>query len=179
MTYPFYQAKNFTKGRSNHNPRLIIIHTMETPESAGRAKQVATWFNGKTAPQASAHYMVDDKQIVQSVLEADTAWACDDWELNQVSISIEHAGSASQTPAQWADAYSTAELSLSAKLSADIAKRWSIPLVKLTPDDILAGKAGFAGHLDITKAKKIAGGHTDPGVNFPWETYLKLIGGNK
>ena len=175
MTYPFLQAASYSKGRNNHAPRLIVIHTMETPESEGRAKQVAGWFAGKTAPQASAHYMVDDKQIVQSVLETDTAWAVDDWDLNQVSISIEHAGSASQTLAQWMDGYSKAELALSANLAADIAHRWRIPLVKLSSADILAGKAGFCGHADITIAKNIKGGHTDPGENFPWSEYLKLV----
>ena len=175
MTYPFIQAKHYTKGRGGHKPRLIVIHTMETPETESRAKQVASWFAGKTAPNASAHYMVDDKQVLQSVQEADTAWAVDDFTLNEESISIEHAGSASQTPAQWADAYSVAELKLSAKLAADIAKRNGIPIVKLTPNDVLDGKSGFVGHNDITIAKKISGGHTDPGKNFPWDQYINLI----
>jgi N-acetyl-anhydromuramyl-L-alanine amidase AmpD len=148
---------------------------METPETEGRARQVATWFAGATAPQASAHYMVDDKEVIQSVQEADTAWAVDDFPLNEASISIEHAGSASQTPAQWQDAYSQAELQLSATLAADIAKRHNIPVVHLTPEEILAGKAGFVYHADITAAKKIAGGHTDPGVNFPMTEYLSLV----
>ena len=175
MTYPFYQAVNYSKGRGGHIPRLIVIHTMETPESEGRAKQVAGWFAGKTAPQASAHYMVDDKQIVQSVSEFDTAWAVDDFALNQQSISIEHSGSASQTPAQWADTYSQAELKNSATLAAQIAARYRIPVVKLTSEDILAGKPGFCGHADITAAKKISGGHTDPGAHFPWDTYLGFV----
>lgn len=175
MTYSFYQAANYTKGRNGQTPRLIVIHTMETPESEGRAKQVAGWFSGKTAPQASAHYMVDDKMVVQSVQESDTAWAVDDWALNQVSISIEHAGIATQTTGEWFDTYSGSELLLSAQLAAEIARRWRIPSVKLTPADILAGKAGFCGHIDITEAKKISGGHTDPGVNFPWSYYLSKV----
>ena len=175
MTYPFYQAENYTKGSNGNIPHLIVVHTMETPESEGRAKQVAGWFAGKTAPQASAHYMVDDKQIVQSVSEFDTAWAVDDYTLNQQSISIEHAGSASQSAAQWEDAYSQAELALSASLASQIAARYRIPLVKLTPEEILAGKSGFCGHVDITVAKKIAGGHTDPGSDFPWTEYLAKV----
>jgi len=175
VTYPFIQARNYTKGRAGHTPRLIVIHTMETPETEGRAKQVAAWFAGTTAPQASAHYMCDDKQVIQSVLETDTAWAVDDYALNQESISIEHAGFAAQTPAQWGDGYSIAELHVSAALAADIARRNHIPLVKLSPEDVLAGKAGFCGHNDITLAKKIAGGHSDPGANFPWDAYLKAV----
>jgi len=90
ITYPFIQAKHFTAGRNGKKPKIIVIHTMETPQSEGRANQVALWFAGSSAPQASAHYMVDDKEVVQSVKEADTAWAVDDQMLNQESISIEH-----------------------------------------------------------------------------------------
>ena len=67
MTYPFVQAKHFTAGRGGHTPRMIVIHTMETPETEGRAKQVAAWFAGSTAPEASAHYCVDDKDIITSI----------------------------------------------------------------------------------------------------------------
>jgi N-acetyl-anhydromuramyl-L-alanine amidase AmpD len=119
--------------------------------------------------------MVDDAEIFQSVREEDTAWAVDDFALNQASISIEHAGAASQTSQEWQDNYSKHELATSARLAADIAKRYGIPGVKLTPADILAGKAGFCGHADITIAKKIAGGHSDPGVHFPWDLYLKQV----
>jgi N-acetyl-anhydromuramyl-L-alanine amidase AmpD len=175
IVYPFVEAKHYTKGRNGIKPRLIVIHTMETPENFGRAHQVAVWFSGANAPQASAHYMVDNEDIYQTVHEEDTAWAVDDWDLNQASISVEHAGSASQTAAQWTDAYSKAELALSARLTADIAHRWGIPAVKLSPADILAGKAGFCGHNDITVAKKIAGGHQDPGRSFPWTSYLAQV----
>ena len=175
MNIPFIGARHFTAGRGGNKPRLIVIHTMETPENNGRAYQVAQWFAGTSSPQASAHYMVDNAEVYQSVKEEDTAWAVDDFGLNQQSISIEHAGYASQSPTQWQDSYSKAELTLSAGLAAQIAARWSIPAVKLSPADILAGKSGFCGHADITAAKKIAGGHTDPGVSFPWDIYLTAV----
>jgi N-acetyl-anhydromuramyl-L-alanine amidase AmpD len=175
VTYPFIGAKHFTPGRNNNKIRLIVVHTMETPENRGRAYQVAQWFAGPSSPQASAHYMVDNAEVFQSVKDTDTAWAVDDFELNQQSISIEHAGEAAQTPADWQDAYSQAELSMSATLAAQLAKEYNIPIVKLSPADILAGKAGFCGHIDITEAKKIVGGHTDPGTNFPWTEYLAKV----
>jgi N-acetyl-anhydromuramyl-L-alanine amidase AmpD len=175
MTYPIIRSKYYTPGRNGVKPRLIVVHTMETPENRGRAFQVATWFASPSSPQASAHYCVDDAEVYNTVLEADTAWAVDDFPLNQASISIEHAGSASQTPAQWDDHYSNAELTVSAKLAAGIAKRYGIPLVKLTAADVLAGKSGFIGHVDVTTAKKVPGGHTDPGPNFPWTKYLALV----
>ena len=175
MTIPKITAAHYSKGRGGHKPRLIVIHTMETPESVGRAKQVSTWFAGHTAPQASAHYCVDDKQIYQCVDEANTAWAVDDFDLNQQSISIELAGSASQTPAQWADVYSSNQMVLVAALVADIAKRNAIPLVRVSGGDILT-KSGICGHVDITMAKHIQGGHSDPGKNYP---YAALIEGAK
>lgn len=175
MTYPIITSKHFTIGRNNIKPRLIVIHTMETPETRGKAYQVATWFAGPSSPQASAHYMVDDAEVYSTVAEANTAWAVGDWKLNEYSISIEHAGSAKQTPTQWDDAYSNAELKISAKLAAEIAKRYGIPLIHLTPGEVNDGRSGFIGHVDVTTAQKIKGGHTDPGPNFPWSKYLALV----
>ena len=176
MTYPFVQAKHYTQGRGGKTPRMIVLHTMETPETSGRAHQVADWFAGATAPQASAHYCIDNQFIYQCVKEADTAWAVDDYDLNQQSISIELAGTASQTVAQWSDAYSKAELNHLVDLCKELGKSYSIPAVHLTPAQILDGKSkGYAYHADITAAKKIAGGHTDPGKNFPIANFLKAV----
>lgn len=176
MTYPLIQAKHFTAGRGGHAPRIIVLHTMETPETVGRAKQVANWFAGSTAPQASAHYCVDPADIIQSVKDEDTAWAVDDFGLNQQSISIELAGSASQTSAQWHDAYSTAEFNRLVSLSKALSVKYGIPAKWLNTAMILDGKTkGFCTHHDITIAKKIAGGHTDPGANFPMVAFLQAV----
>jgi N-acetyl-anhydromuramyl-L-alanine amidase AmpD len=176
MIYSFIQAKHFSAGRGGKPIRIIVIHTMETPETEGRAHQVANWFAGATAPQASAHYCVDDKEVIQSVKDEDTAWAVDDFPLNQQSISIELAGSASQTVAQWDDTYSKDEMEHLVELSKTLAKKYGIPAVHLTTAQILDGKSkGFAYHSDITVAKKIAGGHTDPGKNFPLAGFLKAL----
>ena len=175
INYPFLQAKYYTPGRSGKKVSWIFIHTMETPETPSRAKQVWQWFAGKTAPQASAHFMVDATSVEQSVRLTDTAWAVDDYDTNQRSVSIETAGEASQTPAQWADAYSKAELALEAKLTAQLCKNFNIPVRKATHADIQKGIPGIAGHWDVTIAKGIRGGHTDPGKNFPWATFIPLV----
>ena len=168
---------NFTPGRGGHKIRLIVIHTMECGETTGKAKQVLNWFKGKTSPKASAHYMTDNKEVFQLISDDDTAWAVDDYELNQQSISIELAGSASQTPAQWSDSYSVSELAVVAKLASTLAKKYGIPAIKLSPADIIAGKSGFCGHADITVAKKVKGGHTDPGRGFVWDKFITLVKG--
>ena len=168
---------NFTSGRGGQKIRLIVIHTMECGETIGKAKQVLNWFTGKTSPKASAHYLADSKEIYQLISDDDTAWAVADQLLNQQSISIELAGSAFQTPAQWVDSYSKGELEIVAKLASELAKKYGIPAVKLSPADIIAGKSGFCGHADITVAKKVKGGHIDPGVSFPWSTFIAKVKG--
>jgi N-acetyl-anhydromuramyl-L-alanine amidase AmpD len=176
VTYPFIQATHFTAGRNGKTPRIIVFHTMETPETSGRAKQVAVWFASATAPQASAHYCVDNSEIIQCVKNEDTAWAVDDFDLNQQSISIELAGAASQNTAQWHDTYSAAEFAKLVELSKALATKYGIPAIHLTAEQILDGKTkGYAYHADITAAKKIAGGHTDPGKSFPVDEFLKAV----
>ena len=168
-------AAHFTPSRGGQKIRLIVIHTMECGETLGKAKQVLNWFMGKAAPQASAHYMVDSNSSFQLVDDGDTAWAVDDFSLNQQSISIELAGSASQTITQWQDAYSSSELTIASHLVADLSSKYGIPVVKLSPAEILEGKQGICGHADITAAKQIKGGHTDPGINFPWAVFIAQV----
>jgi len=175
INYPFLQAKYYTTGREGNKVSWIFIHTMETPQTKNRALQVWRWFSGKTAPQASAHFMVDSTNIVQSIKLTDTAWAVDNYNVNQKSDSVELSGQAAQTPAQWADAYAKGELNLATKLLAQLCKFHGIPVRKATPQDINNNIPGIAGHWDVTIAKKIFGGHIDPGKNFPWTTFIPLV----
>jgi N-acetyl-anhydromuramyl-L-alanine amidase AmpD len=173
---PFIQAKNFTPSTRPNPPHpinKIVIHTMEAPEKPKTARNVATWFGGPSAPQASAHFCVDDAEVIQSVLECDVAWHAPG--ANNDGIGIEHAGYASQTPDQWHDDYSKAVLANSAQLAAELAKRFDIPVVWLSVEDLKAGKRGFCGHIDCTNAFSGGHGHTDPGPNFPKDEYLELV----
>ena len=112
-------ARNFTPAsRSRGDVKYVVLHTMESPEEADTAENVAAWFAGSTAPQTSAHYAVDNNSIVGMVDESDIAWAAPGANTN--GMHIEHAGQAAQTAAQWQDAYSRGELNESAKLCADI-----------------------------------------------------------
>ena len=174
MKVPFIGAKKFTVGRKGKKVRLIVIHTMETPESTGRAKQVARWFAGPTSPEASAHYCVDDRDVVLTVKETDTAWAVGQYDINQQSISIELAGKASQTSLQWKDKYSSDMLYNAAKLVAELCNKYNIPVKKLPPSSVKMG-SGIIGHVDVTTAYGIKGGHTDPGKNFPWTDFIKMV----
>jgi N-acetyl-anhydromuramyl-L-alanine amidase AmpD len=174
--YPFVQSLYFTPA-NRQTVDLVVIHTMENQETPGQAMNVANWFANKYAPKfpsprASCHYCVDNKEIVQCVLERDVAWHAD--AANRNGIGIEHSGRAAQSVTDWADDYSTAQLQLSAKLTAEICKRYNIPVVWLKAAELKAGKRGITGHGDVTQAYRI-GNHTDPGPNFPIVGYLDLV----
>lgn len=170
---PLVQARNYTPANRSE-VRWIVIHTMEAAEEYIRtAENVANWFAGADAPKASAHYNVDRDSIVQSVREVDVAWHAKGG--NRYGIGIEHAGYARQSELDWADGPSQEILTRSARLTASIAKRWGIPPVRLSDNDLRNGLKGFCGHGDITRAFKIAGGHTDPGAGFPWSRYLDMV----
>ena len=187
MIIPYDPAKYQTKGRGVSAVWGLCVHTMQTPETVGRAKQVWRWFASKFAKmQASAHYDIDASSAFQNVLVENTAWSTGDWTINQATINYELSGFAEQTPEQWADTYSDHELSLVSALMAHECFTRGIPVRKLTPAQIRAlalrpqrsikpSEGGLFGHIDVTLALGIYGGHTDPGHNFPWDRVLKMV----
>jgi N-acetyl-anhydromuramyl-L-alanine amidase AmpD len=172
-TYDFIQARNFTPA-ARQRIDLIVIHTMEAPEKPGTARNVARWFAGKDAPRASAHYCIDDREVIQCVKDTDVAWHAPG--ANSNGIGLEHAGYARQKPEDWLDAYSLAVLEHSAVIAAQLVLKWDIPVCKLTPEQLQMGQRGFCGHKDVTDAFNKGHGHWDPGPHFPWERYLTRVG---
>lgn len=161
-------SPNRNTGRTR-KVRVVVIHTMESPENATTAEDVArNWF-ARTAARASAHYCVDADSIVQCVSEADTAWAAPG--ANADGIQIELAGRAGQGATGWADTYSAAELDIAARLVADICTRHSIPIRKLTREQLAAGERGIIGHADASAVYRLSD-HTDPGPDFPWDQVI-------
>ena len=176
MTYPFLQAKYYTVGRGGRQVKQVFLHTAEDQKLPGAAKRIWQWFFGKSAPKASAHLIIDAKDIEQSVKLTDTAWAVGDWYFNQTSISIEMCCAAKDWSTPWRkDAYLVALLNNTAKVTAELCFQFKIPPIKLTPAQLLLGRKGLAGHIDVTIAKKIRGGHTDPSLSFPWNDFVKLV----
>jgi N-acetyl-anhydromuramyl-L-alanine amidase AmpD len=174
MSIPFVQAKNCGPTRQASDVKLIVVHTMETPEKPHTAKNVALWFASVNAPQASAHYCLDADDTVQCVDELTVAWGAPG--ANRDGVHLEHAGYAAQSSPQWSDDYAMRMLARSAALAADIARRYDIPLDKLSPGDLADRTVkGFCGHVDITNGRNAGQGHQDPGPNFPWATYLDMV----
>lgn len=168
---PFVKARNFT--RSNRKSiDLIVLHSMESQEKPGTARRVADWFAGPTAPQASAHFNVDAKEIVQCVRVEDVAWHAPGANAN--GIGIEHAGRAGQTAEEWADAYSMAMLERSVLLCAALCRRYDIPPVIVTPEALRLQGQGITTHAYVSQAFKKST-HWDPGPNFPLAWYVSRV----
>lgn len=166
-------SRNFTKAsRTSKNIRLVVIHTMESPEANTTAESVASWFAGSSAPQASAHYCVDSDSIVGSVHEENIAWAAPG--ANSDGIQIELAGRAGQTAAQWNDAYSKGELMRAARLVADICRRRGIPARHLSNDGLRKGARGMIGHVQASQVYRQSD-HSDPGPHFPWAEFASDV----
>lgn len=170
---PTVWARHFTEtGSAGRKIDVLVVHTMEAPEKPTTAENVAAWFAGSSAPQASAHYCLDSNTVVRCVDDMDVAWHAPG--ANHNGIGIEHAGYAAQTPAQWADAYSKAELALSERLAAALCRRYGVPPVPLTARDLANSKRGITTHMAVSAAFRLSD-HHDPGPGFPLEEFCKAV----
>jgi hypothetical protein len=164
MSYRFIRARHFTPAsRGRGDIDVVVLHTMEFPEVPDAAERVARYFQ-TTAREVSAHYNVDNNSIVQCVREDDVAYAAPGNNWN--GIQIEQSGFARQTSRDWNDAYSKALLERTAKLIAEISKRYAIPIVALDASDLRADRRGITTHVAVTRAWGRSD-HTDPGPNYP------------
>lgn len=163
----------------------IVIHTAECGEVATAAESLGDWVSGPQRPEASWHCAVDCDSIVQSVPFDRTAWHAGG--VNRWTIGIELAGKAGQKPEQWQDEYSEAVLRNAAALCAVLCDVYGLPITRATSLDIReaqrlntganpAYKVGLFGHIDVTEALAVKGGHWDPGPHFPWTKFLQMIG---
>lgn len=160
---------NWTEGQWKKT--VIFIHATVTEEKVGGARLVAGWF-ARPGFNASTQYVVDDREVVQCVPEKAYAWAAGTT-ANERGIHIEFVAMPQQTRGQWADTYSTDELRLGARLVAELAVKYGIPLQKLTAEQLRADKSGIAGHSDARDAWHETT-HWDPGDGFPWDRFLKM-----
>jgi N-acetyl-anhydromuramyl-L-alanine amidase AmpD len=171
--WPFIKARHFTdlKGQTPRRVRLIVIHDMEYPEKLTAAEDVARYF-AKTDTQASAHICVDADSIVQCVYDRDVAYAAPG--ANRDGIQVELAGYARQTRAEWMDEYGRRMLEQAARAVAQYCRKYTIPAVHLSSDQLRAGKAGIIGHYQASQVYRKSD-HMDPGPGFPWDYFIDRV----
>ncbi|MGY6019104.1 N-acetylmuramoyl-L-alanine amidase [Streptomyces spinosirectus] len=129
----------------------VVIHvTQETYPDALSIFQ-------NPAKQVSIHYLVRsaDGHVAQCVREKDIAWHAGNWDYNTRSIGIEHEGWVDQ-PAYFTDAL----FEQSAMLTAAICTKYGLP----------KDRAHIIGHYEVPGTD-----HTDPGPNWDWTRYIRLV----
>lgn len=169
---PFIEARNFTAANRSVID-LLVLHSMESPEAPRTARNVAEWFASDKAPQASAHYLVDADEVIQSVRDRDVAWAAPGANAN--GVHVEHAGRADQSESDWRDEFSMATLHRSIELCATLCRTWGIPARVVLQDGLLAGNRGITTHAEVSKAFRRSD-HWDPGPNFPLNWFVERVG---
>ncbi len=159
----------------NYNSRgstaisAITIHTIQ-----GSYAGAISW-SQNCASNVSFHYVLrsSDGQVTQMVLESNRAWHVGSE--NSYTIGYEHEGWVSQTG--W---YTEAMYQSSAALTRNIcSKSYGIPPLRTyhgvatTNVKVLGGCTKIKGHQHYPSQT-----HTDPGINWDWEKYYKLINNN-
>lgn len=172
------EARNYTRVIRT-SVDLVILHSTENPVRSGTARNVARWFAGPSAPQASAHYVVGPDEVLRCVREEAVAWAAPG--ANHHGIQIEMVGQAAKT--DWSrdgrdDTAGLAVMRRTAELVRGVCERWNIPRERVDAAGLKAGKRGITTHAAVTEAFKKST-HIDPGcqgdARWPWELFLSLV----
>lgn len=166
---PNYSSRNGT------SISALVMHTVQ-----GSYSSCVSWFQNPNA-SASAHYVIrsSDGQICQMVRESNKAWHIGSE--NPYTIGYEHEGYIEQTG--W---YTTAMYTSSANLTKNICTKYGINKKRTFNREILENGTLLDDGLHVLAGPnyctKIAGHqhypnqtHTDPGKNWDWEYYYKLV----
>lgn len=155
----FLPAKHFTVAKRDvGDVQFVCLHSTEGALGSS-ARAVASWWAGTSSPTTSAHFICGDDGTYQCVHEMDIAYAAGATG-NHLGIHIELVGRRSNGLSDWQEHEST--LDNAARLVADIAQRWQLPVVLLGPADLASGSLGVTTHEDVSKAWAQSD-HTDCG----------------
>ncbi len=155
--------------RSGTAVSAITIHTIQ-----GTYAGAISWAQNCNS-SVSYHYVVrsSDGQITQMVLEEDKAWHVGSE--NPYTIGYEHEGYVNDP--SW---YTDAMYEASADLSRDIINSgYGIPSVRTyygassSSTNVIGACTRIKGHQHYPNQT-----HTDPGINWNWEKYYRLINNN-
>lgn len=158
----------------NGRPVLfLVVHTAECGEVDGADDAVSRYLARMSG--ASIHASIDNNSITPSVPEDRVAWAASNPKINNYALQVEWIGRADQGEAGWDDQFSRDQMRVGAWLYARWAREHGIPVRHGSVEDLRAGRPGFYGHIDSTRAWNNADGHYDPGPTFPWDHFLDMV----
>lgn len=148
----------------NNTKQVIIQHTTES--EAGNTNVIGYL---ERTRNGSYQTMVDfDGEEVRMVPDDRRAWAAMDAG-NRIGLHICAMGRAAYSRDRWLS--EARLLERTAMRYAEWSRLYGIPLVKLSPADVRAGRRGVCGHADISAAFRESD-HTDPGGDFPYDVVI-------
>jgi N-acetyl-anhydromuramyl-L-alanine amidase AmpD len=153
-------------GYSSRNGAKIKWVAIHTAEGSRNNASFYNYINGNI--KASAHCSIDDTACRNYLPDDVASWTLRNG--NSVSVNAELCGFAAWSRAEWLQQHDTM-LTLAAGWIADECAEHSIPCVKITAQDVRAGRPGVIGHADYTQGTG-DGTHWDPGPHFPWDVVM-------
>lgn len=174
-------------------PRLLVPHTAE---GILNAEDLRRFLDNN--PSASAHAISDASTLLSDLVPDErAAWTAGPTG-NSVGLHIEQCAFVAMSREQWLSesdvnvwvpwlndgrgAFRLVRSPMSmlrntARWLRVKSDKWGIPLVKLSPAEVRAGRAGVCGHGDVSAAWGETD-HTDPQPNYPWDIVLALAAGD-
>lgn len=172
----FIEARNYGRMvRDVDTIRTINLHSTENKVRQGRkqARSVARWFNGPSAPTASATFLCDDEEIIQGVPLLCVSWAAPG--ANKSGINIEIVGQAMRT--NWLGE-GLAAITNAARVTGRLCTVLDIPPARLYAKDLQESARGIVSHATVSVAFRRST-HQDPGGpddrRWPWAEFLRLV----
>jgi hypothetical protein len=159
---------------SLYDIQYVVLHTtwlnpIGGNTSGGTAQSNIDYWKGANDSQSSAHYIIDEGTVYQTVADNDIAYHAGQNSYNQHSIGIEIVATASV-----AGTISDAEFTALAELVRWLCDAYEIPIShpsgfdNSSDSDMLP--AGIIGHDQISLS-----GKTDPGLYFDWNAFIGLV----
>lgn len=148
----------------------LVLHTNEGPESENGAAGLAGYLN---SIDGGYHAIFDDQHTVTTAGDDAVVWGAGGMNTHGLHGCFIH-----YSADQWTDPYSAGELAQAAAWFAGKCRQYGIPAVRLTPAQVATpGVKGICGHVDVSAVFPASMGHTDPGPNFPWVSFLEQVNG--
>src|SRR5690606_32891035 len=161
----------FVQGRNRYGTSTkyaIAVHCTANTASARNEASYAT----RRTDGVSAHFFIDDREVIQSLDTADIAGHAGSWQGNTYSIAVEFTGLTSWSRSRW---LSSIAWDKTAQVLAAVSRHHNIPPVRVTVEQMKANPQ-VRGAYDHNQMRLAWGGtdHTDPGPNFPWDHLLNV-----
>lgn len=161
---------NFHQGRIAPVIKYIVIHDGETQELPTAAEGMGAWF-ARPNVGGSAHKGTDADSICTYIDDDDTAFGAP--YVNSDGLHVEQGGRASQSAADWSDAYSKATIANTSIVVAEWSGQHGIPIRRMSDAQLAARNyAGVITHAQATRVLGPRGGHTDPGAYYPLDSLI-------